>query len=211
MKQASLSLRQQILRWNAVLLFVIVSTAILPKSAQASHPVDNHCISPASGEDLNILFGTTKQIITPFCNQVDAGEQWTAAGPSWFINTDFDLVPEGFVPTGATPLEDFVAKFVAIKYVIDPGTLQERTFIYPTSNALWIGTNAAGFQSVWPGTLSTLPPLSIGEHFVAVYWVFNAMHCDGFGEEAELFCLGPGEVPYAGFRFEVTPGAAQSH
>jgi hypothetical protein len=158
-----------------VLIVVITSALLASQHAQASHLVDNHCVSPVSGENLNLLVGTTKQIITPFCNQVDAGEQWTAAGPAWFINTDFDLVPAGFVPAGATPLEDFVAKFAAIKYLIDPGTLQERTFIYLTSNALWIGTNAAGFQSIWPGTLSKLPPLRIGEHFVPMYWGENGI------------------------------------
>jgi hypothetical protein len=37
----------------------------------------------------------------------------------------FEVVPAGFVPAGA--LKDFVAKFAAARYVIDPGTNQERT------------------------------------------------------------------------------------
>jgi hypothetical protein len=210
MKQFQLSSQDRFLRCSLILVFVMASTALTSHPAQASHPVENHCIAPATGVDLNDLFGITKQIVTPFCNQVDAGEQWTAAGPAWFMNTSFDLVPAGFAPAGETPLEDFLAKFVAIKYVIDPGTLQERTFVYPVSDDLWMGTNA-GFPAVWPGTLSKLPPLSIGEHVVVVYWVFNAMHCDGFGDVIELYCLGPGEVEYTGASFEVTPGAVQSH
>ena len=125
------------------------------------------------------------------------------------LNTSFEAVPEGFVPAGATPLEDFLAKFVAIKYVIDPGTRQEQTYVYPTSDKLWIDT-IAGFPAVWPGTLSNLQPLSVGEHFVVVYWVFNAMHCDGFGTVVEENCLGPGEVAYVALGFEVISGALQS-
>jgi hypothetical protein len=206
MKISSLSLRQRFIRWSLVIVFMIDSTALTSRLAQAS---DNHCITP-TGIDLNALYGITKQIVTPFCNQVDSGEHWTAAGAGWFMNTSFEAVPESFVPAGATPLADFVAKFVAIKYVIDPGTRQEQTYIYPTSDRLWIGTTA-GFPAVWPGTLSNIQPLSVGEHFVVVYWVFNAMHCDGFGTVVEENCLGPGEVAYVALGFEVTPSALQSH
>src|SRR5512145_1316209 len=103
MKLFSLSLQQRLARWGMVLVVVMASTALTSQPAQASqsHPVENHCISPTTGVDLNVLFGTTKQIITPFCNQVDSGEQWTAAGPAWLVATSFDAVPEGFVPAGA--------------------------------------------------------------------------------------------------------------
>jgi hypothetical protein len=189
-----------------VLVVVIASSALASQPARAS---DNHCITP-TGIDLNALYGISKQIVTPFCNQVDSGEHWSAAGPAWFMNTSFEAVPDDFVPAGETPLEDFLAKFVAIKYVVDPGTRQEQTYVYPTGDELWTGT-VAGFPSVWPGTLSNLQPLSVGEHFIVVYWVFNAMHCDGFGTVVDEFCLGPGEIAYTGVRFDVTPGAMQSH
>ena len=206
MKQFQLSLQDRFLRWGLVLVVVIASSALASQPARAS---DDHCITP-TGIDLNALYGITKQIVTPFCNQVDAGEQWTAGGPAWFMNTSFEAVPDGFVSAGATPLEDFLAKFVAVKYVIDPGTRQEQTYIYLTGDRLWIGTTGPGFPVVWPGTLSKLPPLRVGEHFVVVYWVFNAMHCDGFGTVVDEFCLGPGEIAYTGVMFEVTPGARQS-
>jgi len=206
MKLSSLSLQQRFVRWSLVFVFMIASAAFTSRSAQASN---NHCIAP-NGIDLNVLFGISKQIVTPYCNQVDSGEQWTAAGPAWFMNTSFEAMPEEFVPAGANPLEDFLAKFVAIKYVVDPGTRQEQTYVYPISNKLWTGT-VAGFPAAWPGTLSKLPPLNIGEHVVAVYWVFSAMHCDGLAAVVDENCLGPGEVPYVAVRFEVTPGAIQSN
>ena len=165
MKLFSLSLQQCLVRWSMVLVVVIASIALTSQPAQASHTVENHCISPSSGVDLNVLFGVTKQIVTPFCNQVDSGEGWTAAGPAWLMSTSFDIAPDGFVPAGITPLEDFIAKFVGIRYVIDPGTRQEKVLFYPNNDNLWTGT-IAGLPAVWPGTLSKLPPLSIGEHFI---------------------------------------------
>ena len=206
MKLSSLSLRQRLFRWSLILVFVIASTGLVAQSAQAA---DNHCIAP-NGIDLNVFFGITKQIVTGFCNHVDSGEQWTTAGAFWLMSTSFEAVPEEFVPAGSTPLEDFLAKFVAIKYVVDPGTRQEQTYVYPTGDKLWIGT-VAGFPTVWPGTLSKLPPLSIGEHVVVAYWVFSAMHRDGLGTVIDENCLRPGEVEYVAVSFEVAPGALQSH
>jgi hypothetical protein len=206
MKKSYFLLRLRFLRWSLILILVLVAATLMPQPARAS---ENHCILP-DGTDLNALYGISAQIVNPFCNQVDSGEHWTIAGPAWFMNTSFEVVPVGFVPAGATPLEDFLAKFVAIKHVIDPGTLQERTYIYPVSNDLWIGT-IEGFPGVWPGTLSIARPLSVGDHVVEVYWIFSAMHCDGFGDVVEFFCLGPGEVEFIPPRpFEVTPGALQS-
>jgi hypothetical protein len=203
MKQSFLSLRQRLFRWSLILVFVIASMALLPQPAQAS---DNHCILP-NGVDLNVLFGITEQIVGRFCPQVDSGEHWTASGSPWFMNTSFEAVPEGFVPAGATPLEDFLAKFVGVKYVIDRGTLQEQTYVFPTSDKLWIGT-VAGLPAVNGVTLSLLNPLSVGDHFVELYWVFSAMHCDGLAAAAEN-CLPAGETLYARTAFVVTPGAAQ--
>ena len=209
MKPAYLSLRQRFLRWM-VLVFVIASTALMAQPAQASHTLENHCIA-SSGTDLNVLFGISQQIVASFCKEVNSGEYWIAVGgPPWLMSTSFEAVPVGFVSAGSTPLEDFLAKFVAVKYVIDPGTFQERTYVFPTSNKLWIGT-IEGFPAVHPITLGALKPLNVGEHVVQVYWVFSAMHCDGFGAVIEENCLGPGEIQYGPPRaFEVTPGAAQS-
>ena len=211
MKGSSLSLRQRFLRWSVVLVFVIASIALLPQPAQASQSAENHCITPLG--DLNQIYGISEQIVTVFCPQVNSGAYWVAAGgPPWFMNTSFELVPEGFVPAGETPLEDFRAKFVAVKYMIDPGTLQEQTYIFPTSDKLWTGPHPiVGLPAVHPITLGTLRPLSVGEHVVQVYWVFSAMHCDGLGDVIEIFCLGPGEIAYGPpATFKVLPGAAQS-
>ena len=186
---------------------IVASTAFVVQPAIAA---ENHCITPL-GTDLNLLYGISTQFVTPFCTQVDSGETWTTPGGTpWIVNTSFAAIPEGFVPAGATPLEDFLAKFTSAKVVVDPGTSEEKTYIFPKSNKLWMGT-FIGLPAVQTATLTILKPLSVGMHTVQLYWVFSAMHCDGFGNVIQDNCLGPGEVAYGPLiTFQVMPGANKS-
>jgi hypothetical protein len=163
----------------------------------------NHCISPA-GVDLNEFYGVSEQIVAPFCAQVGSGEQWTVAG-RWLMNDTFKFVPKGFVPAGATPLEDFIAKFVGVRYVVDPGTNHEQTAVFPNGGNLFTGTQE-GFVVVNTLTLGTLDPLPDGGHVVELYWSFTAMHCDGLGKVLADNCLPAGETLFTKVAFEVTPG-----
>jgi hypothetical protein len=174
---------------------------------------ENHCIAP-SGVDLNEFYGVSEQIVTPFCSQVGSGERWTVSAP-WFMAHTFAVAPAGFVPAGATPLEDFMAKFVSVKYVIDPGTVQETTYVFSNNGNLWTGTSLGGLPLVNSLTLGLLMPRSVGEHVVEVYWVFSAMHCDGIGDVIAPYleggnCLAAGENRLFSPHITVTPGAAQN-
>jgi hypothetical protein len=201
MKKASLSLSQRFVYWSLTFILIITSTAFVVQPALAA---EMHCITPF-GTDLNALFGTSTQIVTPFCTQVNSGEVWTTPGGTpWVMNTSFAAAPEGFIAAGATPMDDFLAKFTAAKVVVDAGTSKEKTYIFPNSNKLWRGT-FLGFPAVQTATLTILKPLSVGKHTVQLYWVFSAMHCDGFGNIAQDNCLGPGEVAYGPLiTFQVT-------
>ena len=149
MKRFYSSSRQHLVRWSLVLAVVISSTMLLVSPAQASA---EHCIHP-NGTDLNVLYGISAQLVNPFCKQVDSGEYWVATGASpWLVNTSFEAIPEGFVPAGSTPLEDFHAKFVGVKYVIDAGTRQERAYFIANNDRLWTST-FAGLVAVHPATL----------------------------------------------------------
>jgi hypothetical protein len=173
---------------------------------------ENHCIAP-NGADLNDIYDVSAQIVTSFCNQVDSGEQWVAPGAPWSMSGTFKLVPKDFVPAGDTPLEDFKAKFQAVKFVIDPGTAQEKIVVFPNNDRLFTSAGSAfpdtpeDWSVTSPITLGTLQPLSIGAHGAHVYWVFSAMHCDGLGKKIDNNCLGPGEVLYTRPSFTVTAGA----
>lgn len=179
--------------------------------AQAKTKAGNHCISPI-GLDLNEFYDISAQIVAPFCTEVGSGEQWLVAAP-WFVEHSFVTVPAGFVPAegATTPLEDFIAKFSAVKYVIDPGTRQEQTVVFPNDEPLFTAELAVddGLVRVVPGTHDPLHPLPVGTHTVDIYWVFSAMHCDGIGDDPTpgQNCFPAGETKYLdGLEFEVTPG-----
>ena len=208
MKQSSLSLAQRFVYWSVTFVLMVASTDFAVHPALAA---ENHCITPL-GTDLNIRYGISTQIVTSFCAQVDSGETWTTPGGTpWFMNTSFATVPEGFVAAGTTPLEDFLAKFTRAKVVVDAGTSEEKTYIFPKSDKLWMG-NLGGFPAVQTVTLTILKPVSVGTHTVQLYWVFSAMHCDGLGNVVQDDCLGPGEVAYGPLiTFQVTSGSNKSH
>lgn len=75
----------------------------------------HRCVAPGGalgGVDPNEFYGLSEQIVTAFCPQVDTGVFWAPAA-IWFMNTHFESIPPDFAPAGATPLEDFLAKFLA--------------------------------------------------------------------------------------------------
>jgi hypothetical protein len=192
------------------LLIVVIAALSASDAVAANHreEKENHCIN-SIGVDLNEFFGVSEQIVTgttPSCSEVGSGERWRPSAIPWFVNHSFEVVPEGFVPAGATPLEDFVAKFAGVRYVVDPATRRELTYAYANVNDLWIGT-FAGTPLVSPITLVALKPLPVGDHEVETYWRFSAMHCDGFGDAIgpQGNCFPAGETRLPTIEFEVTP------
>jgi hypothetical protein len=174
----------------------------------------NHCMTP-SGADLNAVFDISAQIVAqnppapPFfrgCDKVGTGERWTVAQQTWIMPQAFVEVPDQFVPAGETPLADFLAKFKAVKYVIDRGTKRERTVVIPASNDLFVVDADEGFDIVSATPLGTLKPLPVGPHVVETYWMFRAMHCDGLGPDPALQCFPAGETLLNSVNFRVTPG-----
>ena len=110
---------QRRVREVALALVILVACLGLSASGASAERKDaDHCIAP-NGVDLNELFGVSEQIIVRFCAQADAGQRWTHSA-AWLMAESFEAVPPEFVPAGATPLDDFLAKFVAVKYVSWP-------------------------------------------------------------------------------------------
>ena len=191
-----------------VAAIVLVALVAAPATASATPVKDNHCVVP-SGDDLNRLFSVSEQIITgtsPSCTEAGSGERWRPSVMPWFMNHTFAVVPPGYVPAGATPLEDFVAKFAGVRYVVDRDTIRERTYVLTNVGDLWRGTDF-GFPLVNPLTLAALAPLPVGSHEVETYWRFSAMHCDGFGDDTGPGgnCFPAGETQLPTMTFEVTP------
>ena len=172
------------------------------RSSAGPKPVP-HCITP-TGVDLNERYGVSEAIIAPFCTTLDSGRHWTVTN-AWFMSPTFVAVPNGFVPAGLTPLEDFIAKFIGVKYVVDPGTSKEKTYVFGNDDDLGVFDDGVTV-AVNSVSLGTLKPLSVGDHVVDSYLLFSAMHCDGFDIVVEENCLPAGETLYSSVRFTVTPG-----
>ena len=190
-------------RRAAILTLALMLAAIVPAGASAGNSDGKHCIAPW-GADLNEEWGISEAIVWVFCTEVGTGEDWRVAA-GWGVAPSFKKVPKGFEPTGATPLEDFMAKFVGTKIVTDPGTAQERTTIFTDPSGLMVtlfDDGGAGINSV---TMGTLDPLSTGRHVVESYWTMNAMHCDGGGRSIADNCLVAGDNFGFSVEIEVTP------
>ncbi len=178
-------------------------------AASAKPQKENHCVVP-SGVDLNALWGVSEQIVTgtsPSCSDVGSGERFRPSVIPWFLNHTFEVTPAGFEPAGATPLEDFVAKFAAVRYVIDPGTRHARSYVF-TNDGNLASAMSFGFPVVNPLTLGTVGPLRVGSHEIETYWAFDAVHCDGFGADTGPGgnCFPAGETQLPTMTFEVRPG-----
>jgi hypothetical protein len=161
------------------------------------------CVTPG-GVNINVGFGVSDWVVwSPFCSEIGAGHRWTVSNP-WSMSPTFDVVPPGFVPAGPTPVDDFLAKFEAVKYVVDPGTKKEQTYVFTNGEDM-------GFLTLGPRifanpvTLGSMSPLAPGVHVVDSYLVMNAQHCDGLGDDATpgQNCL-EGEVFYTSYEFTVT-------
>ena len=187
-----------------VLPFIVAAILATASGAAADSKSPNQCLAP-SGVDLNVFYGVSHAIVAPFCTVVRTGEEWSVTA-IWFTNFTFAVVPPNFVPAGATPMEDFIAKFIGVKYVVDPGTAQEKTYLFKNKRHLWLGAFLNGFPLANTLTMGTIQPLSVGRHVVKTFWVFSAMHCDGFDAVMIQNCIPEGETHYSTIPFEVKSG-----
>lgn len=184
----------RVVRLVAAVAAVLMATGGIPSPAAADRAV-THCIGP-DGVDLNELYGVDAAIVAFVCPPIHAGDHWVP-NARWLLNHTFAEVPDGFEPAGATPVADLRAKLLGVRYVIDPGTRQERTYTFTNTENLWIGTAHGTPWGDIPlastAPMGVLDPLSVGEHTVHRYWRLSGMHCDGLGAVVEDNCLPAGE------------------
>jgi hypothetical protein len=163
------------------------------------HRDANHCVNPA-GVDLNELYGVSTQFFSAFCQGITAGESSIRLF-AWFTDDGVDSVyPDGYLPSRPAPLDDFVAKLVSAKIMIDGGTSQEFTVTYRPNNVLRTDINLAQLNPAAPpfpmaSLLLRVNPLSVGGHTSQLFIVLSAEHCDGLGTDRAFNCLPAGETP----------------
>ncbi len=189
-----------------VAMVVTIALQVGSTSASAGKSEPNHCVNEF-GVDYNTLFGEADRFRTFECRTVIAGERWI---PFLFWATDDgvdSVYPEGYVPLKPAPVDDFVAKLIAVKVVVDGGTAQERVQSFSASQAVRTNINAEQLQpGAWPvptpmaAMLPRMLPATVGEHTFQVIVVLRAEHCDGLGPVRELQCLPAGPIDFTGVR-----------
>lgn len=165
------------------------------EAAAADSTRTEHCVAP-NGVDMNAYLDLSAAVVAPFCPQIKAGDWWVRAHFYTAAKT-WEQMPDGYVPAGATPLEDFVAKFVAIRYVVDEGTPHEFTVEFANGPLLWTGDHATNpdIALATPMTLGAIRPLSAGPHTVRTFWIMSDIQCDGWSAVVEESCF-PGAGPF---------------
>jgi len=195
-------------RWRAVCRVAAIIAVVLALLAgsiggapmASAKPKIGHCVSPR-GTDINELYGQPGPIVVPFCLEIDGRGRWTVTA-LWETAPEFGPVPAGFVPAGATPLDDFVAKFAGLRYVVDAFSSHPKSFTFTNVGDLFAEV-VNGIPIANTITLGTLNPLPEGEHTVAVYWTMSALHCDGIADSVTDNCIPAGESLFEAFAFEV--------
>ena len=169
---------------------IVLAGAAGVEAAPAGTTRTAHCVAP-NGVDMNVFLNLSAAVVAPFCAQIKAGDPWVPAQFYTAAKT-WEQMPPGYVPAGATPLEDFVAKFVAIRYVVDEGTAREFTVEFANGPRLWTGQHAINpdIALASPMTLGAIRPLSAGPHVVRIFWIMSEMQCDGWSAVAEESCFG---------------------
>jgi len=194
-----------------IVLAVLATSMLLSFRGEAAGRLDppghedgNHCVN-VFGVDLNAIYGVPEQVRMVDCRVISAGEHWIR--PIWWItNTAADSVyPGGYVPAQPAPLDDFVSKLIAVKFIIDGGTHQERSYTFDARGIVRTDIDA---EEIEPGAwgapypmasiLAILRPLSVGQHFVEAFIVLSAEHCDGFTTDPDFSCLPAGETQFIG-------------
>jgi hypothetical protein len=186
-----------------VMVVAMVLSGALAATAMAPSSRTEHCVAP-NGIDINANVGISAAVVAPFCPEIKAGDWWVPA-QFWTEAKTWEFVPSGFIPVGATPLEDFVAKFVAIRYVVDQGTSHEFTVEFATGPSLWTHQHPLNpnIDLASAMTLGTIRPLSVGPHTVTLFWIFSDAHCDGFSPVFEESCVPAGAFDAGTDSFDV--------
>ena len=192
------AMRNRRLVWVAAL--AILSALLVPGAAVAKKS-SNHCITPG-GDDLNEVFATNDAFVAPFCTEVHTGDRWRAVLRIQVAGSDY-VFPPGYAPSRPLLDEDFLAKFVSARFVVDAGTAQERRYTFAASElVLQTGVLPDGSRFVrW--VTPSMHPLPPGDHTVDEYGTLTADFWDGLGLDPAINLLPAGEGFAGSVQFSV--------
>ena len=175
--------------------------AALRSNSKQPNPL---CVAPW-GVDLCAATGVNTAFMVPSDfggAPIPAGNWWTPI-MGWGTNARGGLpgvplaYPPGYVPAYPDdPMQDFISKIVKFTFIVDPGTRQERTYVYTDAAKYEVFMTIADFwgpgglgdplidAGQWVTLVPSLHPLSVGAHELHFIWTLSASHCDGFGGES---------------------------
>jgi hypothetical protein len=184
-------------KWVIAVVTTVAAGAFgLAGTAAAGIPVPGHCLSP-SGFDINAAYGIEQPLVSSFCTEIPDRVPWRAHA-AWITNPTHEIIPPGYQPKAAKPIDDFAKKFVRAKYVLDPGTPRQKTFIFDITQLRRARPPDAFLWASGP-----LRAMEEGSHVVDVYIFLWADHWDGLGVEPELHRLPAGESFFDRYTFTV--------
>lgn len=188
--------------WSSTAAAVVLATslALAPGSAAAAKP-GNHCFTP-TGDDLNAVFGTRDAFVAPFCSVVHVGDRWRAVLRVQAAGGDY-VFPAGYAPSRVPLDDDFLAKLVSARFVVDPRTARERSYRFKAKElVIQKGGLPDGSRFVrW--VTPSLHPLPPGDHTVAEYVTLGADFWDGFGLDPNVNLIPRGESAVGAVAFSV--------
>ena len=171
---------------------------LVPAITSAGTKDGNHCVFPPDG-DFNAAWGISEALVW-YCNtEIGSGQDWRT-NMGWGMAEKYTVKPKGFVAGGATPTEDFLAKFVGVKVVVDAGTSAQRTYVFRDTTKLVVdGAMVHSFD------MGVMAPLPVGQHSLESYWTMSGVHCDGFAKRI-ADCMPAGDSLGFATDFTVTSG-----
>jgi hypothetical protein len=103
----------------------------------------------------------------------------------------------------STPIEDFSPKVVTVRYVVDAGTRQERTYWFHPADVLQTGLTHPPTGLPLTGFIAVFKPLPVGAHTVDIYVTLSADHSDGFDVDPTADLIAAGKTHWAHYTLEV--------
>jgi hypothetical protein len=177
-----------------------------------------HCVA-SWGIDWNEVLGVDDaDIVNLFCLEVHTGDRFIP-GVLWITNTADGIegqpvvYPDGYVPARHAPMDDFLHKLVAVRYVVQPGGLEFSFRAGEIEGLVTVGDLFKGSDQFTPAEyvkpaaalLGKLPPLPQGFYTAEVHFIMSDVHCDGQTPDRENSCLGRGDTFLLTRHFAVLP------
>jgi hypothetical protein len=192
----------------AAVLTSLFLTGVGTAAPASATPRVKPCIWPDTGTDLQEYFGVTSSLVIPSggCGTVLTGSTWSTP-VVFYVARTWEHIPEGIVPTGATPLDELVDRLTKVRLIVDEGTPGAFT-VERTIDQIHVRT--ADWQVVYPndpdwllvdiGTHITMRPLPVGQHTVRGQFEVNSPACDGTSADVDMSCIPTGLFDYPSTR-----------